>query len=352
MKKIFSLITVVLVFSVSMITVFGKATSQAGTPETLDISERVDDLEKLKNDNISSSGIHLPQSAYTRSNMQFTGGYLYHEDTLTSSDATDMYFFSVPSTKFMTFRINSNNPNYIVELGMVDWEAGIYYPVDVVATPNDGITPIDGVFGGDWALRVYSSGTVGNSYTVAANVQSPTNVVEIQYINADLSRQIVKLTSGEIYQNNINLTKAINNIRNSAVTFNMEDSWPVYPSGTEYYTHDISNGKISTISCGEYYTNEISVKNALWIKLDVGTLWTYTHSIVNNGSTLSFDDVTGQKTPRVFDARDVSGEWGDHYLIYDLDTQKYVDFFSIYNVFFATGGQQITNNTKIFARIE
>ena len=169
---------------------------------------------------------------------------------------------------------------------------------------------------------------------------------------SDLSKQVVELKTGILYLNDMNLTNSINNVQNTEVEFSMEDSWPVYPSGREYYVHDISDGKIKNIYLGEYYTNEISVKNALWIKLDKGTLWTYTHSIVNNSSSLSFYDITGQKTPRRFNDLDVNGEWGDHYLIYDLDKQQYVDFFSIYNIFFSSGAQKITDNTKILTDIK
>ncbi len=305
-----------------------------------------------QNDVLNYSNV-LPKSAYDKSYMQFENGYLSYSDSLTYDDATDMYFFSVPSDKFMTFKITSNNDDYVAEVAIVDWTSGVFYPTGVMVSSNQGIKAVDGISENQsWALYVHSNGTVGDTYQITANVKSPSNVAEVKYITSDLSKQVVELKTGILYLNDMNLTNSINNVQNTEVEFSMEDSWSVYPSGREYYVHDISDGKIKNIYLGEYYTNEISVKNALWIKLDKGTLWTYTHSIVNNSSSLSFYDITGQKTPRRFNDLDVNGEWGDHYLIYDLDKQQYVDFFSIYNIFFSSGAQKITDNTKILTDIK
>lgn len=344
-RKIIALSIATVMLSLSSITVFASSSLNV-TP-----LEDANDFSELKSDSFSE-GIPLPKSAYSRANMQFTSGSLHYSDTLTSDDSTDLYFFSVSSTRFASFTISSSNSNYIAELVSVDWDAGLFYPTGMTISPKQGNKYVNGVTSGDWAFYVHSANTVGDSYTISANVKCPSNVTQVLYISPDFSKQVVKLESGSIYQNNRSLSNIVDSLSYSKVEFEMEDSWPVYPSGTEYYTHDISDGKIKSVSVGEYYTNKISIPNALWVKLDQGTLWTYTHSIVNNGSTLSFEDVTGQKTPRRFNYADVDGTWGDHYLIYDMDSGSYVDFFSVYNIFFATGGQKITDDTKIFATIK
>lgn len=171
----------------------------------------------------------MPKSEQTRSFKEFSGGYLYYQDSLTSEDLDDYYFFSVPSEKFITFKIESSNPNYIVELGKVDWNTGMYYSTSMTTTTSGGIKPVNGLTKGDWAIRVYSTGNVEDSYTVAANVTCPSNVVEVLYIDSDLSKQIVKLSSGDLYQNDIDLNSVVNRMMSVEVAFSREDSEVHFP---------------------------------------------------------------------------------------------------------------------------
>lgn len=349
MKKIFSLLLIMLLFSFTTITAY------ASSPNDVELFDEVEIKGNLVEfDSVMGTGIKLPKNVSARSfsYSDFSGGYLNKADSLTETDVDDYYFFSTSATKFLAFKINSTNANYVVEVGVVNWDNGMYYPTSYQTNPSTGTVWLNGVAAGDYALRVYSTDTVGDSYTVTANALCPSSVSDIYYESADLSLLVVKLNSGAIYQNNINLETQANKVLASPVELCLEDSWPVYPSGTEYYTHDIADGTIRSISAGSFYTNKRSVKNALFVKLGEETLWTYTHSIVNNGSTLSFIDVTGQKTPRRFDYFDVkSGSWGDHYLIYDIDAGRYVDFFSVFNVFFSSGGQVANSNTKIYVTL-
>lgn len=350
MKKIVSLVAVMLLLTFSTITALASPMSEVEQMEGAEVQENLFEFDE---NSVKDTETLVSPNASTRSfnDFDFSGGYLYKTETLTEDDRDDYYFFSVTSTKFLSFKINSPNADYYVELGIMDWNEGIYYATTLKGNTANGSVWVKDVPSGDYALHIYSDGAVGDSYTVAANALGPSSVTGVYFENDDLSTVITRVGSSTIYQNNMNVSNQLNKVLDAPVAFFMEDSWPVYPSGTEYYTHDIDDGKIKSISTGTFYSNKRSVKNALWVKLDVDTLWTYTHSIVNNGSTLSFIDLVGKKTPRRFDSWDVGGQNGDHYLIYDMDTGKYVDFYSIYNVFFASGGQVLKQNSKIFLNI-
>lgn len=350
MKKIVSLVAIMLMLIFNTITALASPMSEIEQTESIEIQE---DLFEFDENSVKDTGTQVYPNASTRSfhDSDFSGGYLHKTETLTEEDIDDYYFFSVTSTKFLSFKINSPNADYHVELGLMDWDEGMYYATTIKGNTAAGSVWVQDVPSGDYALHIYSDGTVGDSYTVAANTLCPSNVTGVYYESDDLSTIVTRVGTSTIYQNNMNVSNQLNSVLNKPVAFFMEDSWPVYPSGTEYYTHDIDDGKIKSVSTGSFYSNMRSIKNALWVKLDVGTLWTYTHSIVNNGSTLSFIDLAGRKTPRRFDSWDVGGEFGDHYLIYDMDTGKYVDFYSLHNVFFASGGQVLKPNSRIFLNI-
>ena len=350
MKKTVSLVAIMLLLIFNTITALASPLNEVEQVESSEIQE---DLIEFDENSVDDVGTLVPSntSTYSFNDSDFSGGYLNKAETLTEDDKDDYYFFSVTSTKFLSFKVNSPNANYYVELGLMDWNEGIYYATTLKGNTADGSVWVKDVPSGDYALHIYSDGTVGDSYTVAANALCPSNVTGVYFESDDLSTIVTRVGSGTIYQNSMNVSNQLNNVLNAPVALFMEDSWPVYPSGTEYYTHDIDDGKVQSISTGTFYINVRTIKNALWVKLDVGTLWTYTHSIVNNGSTLSFIDLAGRKTPRRFDSWDVGGDFGDHYLIYDMDTGKYVDFYSLHNVFFASGGQVLKQNSRIFMTI-
>ena len=343
MKKIVSLVAIMLMLIFNTITALASPLNEIEQTESIEIQE---DLFEFDENSVKDTGTQVYPNASTRSfhDSDFSGGYLHKTETLTEEDIDDYYFFSVTSTKFLSFKINSPNADYHVELGLMDWDEGMYYATTIKGNTAAGSVWVQDVPSGDYALHIYSDGTVGDSYTVAANTLCPSNVTGVYYESDDLSTIVTRVGTSTIYQNNMNVSNQLNSVLNKPVAFFMEDSWPVYPSG-------IDDGKVQSISTGTFYTNVRTIKNALWVKLDVGTLWTYTHSIVNNGSTLSFIDLAGRKTPRRFDSWDVGGDFGDHYLIYDMDTGKYVDFYSLHNVFFASGGQVLKQNSRIFMTI-
>ncbi|MNP63049.1 hypothetical protein D3C76_1583960 [compost metagenome] len=50
----------------------------------------------------------------------------------------------------------------------------------------------------------------------------------------------------------------------------------------------------------------------------------------------SFDDISGRLTPRYLDQEDFDN-WGDHILVYDLNTNKAIDFYSVLNFYYGAG---------------
>ena len=133
----------------------------------------------------------------------------------------------------------------------------------------------------------------------------------------------------------------------SNISYHREDTWPT-ETGQYWVNHNIDSGAIKYL----YYSPNVTTakgnsQNALVIDLGVGTMWTYWQQIVNNNGTggSDFTDLRGLQTPRYFDSTDAQYE---QYLIYDIDTNKYIYFDSLYSDFYTAEHGSFTKSiTKI-----
>jgi len=269
-------------------------------------------------------------------NYNITGTLLNHNDSLTAADPTDFYFFSVSDPRMLIFKIQSANPNYRVDLYQIDWNANTAYPAGLGSTSgNDALA---GIGSGDWAVQVTSTGSVGNAYTIQLNASAPGGANSLMDASATLQSVIWSYPNKDLYMND----SFIANTSNTA-DINPHLKWTrVFENseGGNYQTrtHDIDDVRVSSITTRvNYSSNYASSNNAVLIVLNEGTLFTYSESKFQSsgGYALSFVDLNGRPTPRRFDFIDMAGD--PDILVYDLNTNKVIDFVSNLNYYYAKG---------------
>ncbi|WP_207658760.1 hypothetical protein [Lachnotalea glycerini] len=153
------------------------------------------------------------------------------------------------------------------------------------------------------------------------------------YASLDLQQLVFQYSNGDIYANgqfvlNVNKTSELVWSRE----FNLN-----YPGGGYHHrTHRISSVKVKKIDPRpiRYTSNYASSDYAIIIYLDEGTLFTYADMVYINGGPLisNFADTSGQITPRFLGSFDFTS--GDHSLIFDIATQRVIDFYSGLNYYY------------------
>lgn len=307
----------------------------------------------IENIGISSAGgetMDVSHLLKTRSYMSFEGGVLKYTDSLTASDNSDFYFFSTAQSRLMLFKIISYNSNYVIDLGRVDWNTGVI-TFENVQTSGSDIKPYF-VSAGDWVLYVHSKdGSLGDSYSIMCNVTNPSSVQQIVYYTNDLTTVVIRTTPHNYYYNGKFVPTS--SVYTKEVKWELSEEYPIYDAsnptvpGSGHRYMNISEGQVKSINYGSFVTDRMSIPNALWVELDVGTMWTYNRSEIVGGShTYIQKDIRGLDTPRFFDSIDVEGEdWGRHYLIYNLDSEQYVNMYSVFNPYFYTGGEKLQRSS-------
>lgn len=280
------------------------------------------------------------------SNFNVTGDLMSFNDSLTAADPSDFWFFSVPSNRSILTQIRSTNSNYRVDLYSIDWSTG-------TATP----TPFGGKAGeikfatdlgaGDWGLRVTSTGTVGDSYSIHANMANPSVIpdpnnpaktAKLTSYSENLISAVMEYPNGDITVNGLKVgnTSSVSNIN---AHLDWYRTYTFSNSGAHSsLNHDISDVKIKSVTIPFKYTSQyVNSDNAVFIVLDKETLFTSFRSefVSGVGSWSTFDDVSGRKTPRRLDEIDMAGD--PDLLVYDLDKKKVIDFASSLNYWYAKG---------------
>lgn len=198
---------------------------------------------------------------------------------------------------------------------------------------------------GDWALRVYSADTLGDDYTVNMNATNPPNAVTVYSTSASLHYAVLGYENGNILLNGSHIANKEENNLNWEREYYFS-----YDRNYNQRTHEISDVKIQGISSPvRYSSNYARSDKALLIQLDEGTLFTYHYSAFRSGPPTqrvsTYVDTLGKTTPRRLDAEDLMID--NHILVYDLITQKTIDFLSILNYYYANGIEPESNITEL-----
>ncbi|WP_067839112.1 hypothetical protein [Amphibacillus sediminis] len=270
-----------------------------------------------------------------------------YSDSLTESDPDDWWFFSVDSDRSILFQLDSAISDYYVQLYLIDWSTGTAYPTALGGQAGQTIAH-SSLPEGDWALRVFSEGTVGDAYTLRMNASNPEGASGVISSSTSLQYLVLSYPNGDIYVNGSYLANQTGN--NSHLDWErvFMFSWD---GNYNQRTHSISSVKIRNISAPvSYQSNYAKSDNAIMLYLDIDTLFMHHESYFRSGPPTqyesSFVDTLGKVTPRRLDQDDLTN-WGDHILIYDLNTNKSIDFFSVLNFYYASGAEPIPTITYL-----
>lgn len=277
--------------------------------------------------------------------------YLVHDDrfifnsSLTENDPDDMFFFQVESDRTIITDLISDNSEYLVQLYMVDWENGVAYETNLKEKANNRIV-YNKLPEGDWALRITSTKQIGDDYTIKMNASNPSGASFIYAATPSIQHILLGYPNNDIFANGnfILNTEKVNSHLNWEREFYF--GWD---GNYNRRKHSISHVHYSSISTPvSYQSSYASSDNAVLIYLKQETLFTYFESYFRSDPPTqyeqSFIDTIGKKTPRRLDEDDLMN-WGDHILIYDLDNQETIDFFSILNYYYASGTEAIPTIT-------
>ncbi|WP_153463941.1 MULTISPECIES: hypothetical protein [Sediminibacillus] len=292
------------------------------------------------------SGISIEKPDFSvSSNFDVSGDRMNFNDSLTSSDPDDFWFFSIPSDRSILFEIETENPDYIVELYQIDWETGTAYPTSIGGYANQ-LVANNQITSGDWALRVYSSNTLEDTYTIKMNATNPNGAESVYSTSDSLLYAVLGYPNGDIYSNGV-FVAAIGR-ENTQLDWEREFYF-AWDGNYNQRQHSISDVNIKSISAPVSYTaSYASSNNAILLYLDEGSLFTHHVSSFRSGPPTQYDssfvDTIGKTTPRRLDTDDLTN-WGDHILVFDLNTGESIDFFSVLNYYYASGAESIPTIT-------
>ncbi|MEK5506619.1 MULTISPECIES: hypothetical protein [unclassified Paenibacillus] len=276
------------------------------------------------------------------SNFNVNGDLMSFEDSLTTADPTDFWFFNVPTDRSILAQIKSSNPNYRFDLYSIDWSTGTASLTGFGGKASELKFATD-LKAGDWGLRVTSTGTVGESYSIHMNAASPADTpingktAKLTSYSNNLLYTVIEYPNGDIKVNGTQIANTT--VANPNLEWSREFN---FSSGGSYSSrsHNVSDVRIKSITTPVKYTsNYASSDNAVLIVLNADTLFTYFESAYSSGNppyhSSSFVDTSGRTTPRRLDIIDMAGD--PDILVYDLDTKKVIDFVSNLNYYYAKG---------------
>lgn len=257
---------------------------------------------------------------------------------LNENNPDDMYFFSTSSDRTLITRILSGNSQYYLKLYVVNWDTGEAQPTNI-AMDAGNLVLLKELPAGDYMIRVYSEGTMGDSYNIQLNAKNPSNYTSVKSITSNLQSFVAEYADGSVYANGTLLYNT--STKTSSLSWERVFYFS-YGDGYNQRTHSISSVKVKSVSDPVTYRSSYASSNsAVMVYLDTGTLFMHHVSAYRTGVGYedSFLDTLGKKTPRRLDADDQN--YGDHILIVDLKTGKAIDFFSVLNYYYASGVESL-----------
>lgn len=271
-------------------------------------------------------------------------------NTLSADNAYDIALFTITSPKNAVVRFDSDNADCAATLCYADMTAGTLTMTNFSVAAN--AVKIVEIPEGDYAFYIHSSeGSADNTYSFYINATNPSGAIKgVRECSDDLQYVAFEYNNGDIYSNG---KYALGSSYIGKVTSEFDWERKFDNSTGDGYRHigmNVYNVIPAEISGPTYYSSSYaSSDNVMLIKCDVGTCWAFDQSYrMNNEYIIPFTmvDVFGRKTPRLLDKADSDGEYSDfyHYLVYDINTGKTIDFFSPLNYYYATGAEEWPKN--------
>jgi len=260
-----------------------------------------------------------------------------------TDDEKEMYHrFTLSSRQMIFAELKTNNVNYRMELVKFDPSTNVEIPFSPakIVLPNQ--TQLDkimiGAFdAGDYAWKVSSVGTVGDSYTILMNATLTgafENTIAWHRLSSDYKKIIHLGHDNHIYTNGKR-----HNINYSNYSFSRSRTWPTYPTGYMHWeisvkVNEVQNESYHSIGRFSYYETGSNFvrrdfENCLFIEVGIGTRidMFFQDTTVNPPIRMNFTDGFGRLTPRPLDSSDFINR-RPNYLVYNLDTDSLVTFYS------------------------
>ena len=270
-----------------------------------------------------------------------SASYFGNTTSLTSTSSQNYYTFSVSTARYMVLGLSSTNTSYYVQLYQYQSSSSSYAATNVIFTAGHTYTlaslPI-----GSYFLVVYSTGTVGDSYTIAMNASNPANPSNVFY--SSFSNMVCDY-SGNLYTNGTAILA--NNVENgTALDWRKSEdhSDGGYDEGLDQIIDLVHTDSSKSILHVTYSSKYASSNNALLIPIGSGTIWSFQHIYLDPKGIKSqtFTDIWGNQTPITLSAAILSVHPG--YLVFDLATCKSIDFYSSLNYHYGYQGDTPTIN--------
>ena len=252
----------------------------------------------------------------------------FNRTSILTKNNEDFYAFSTNGGNTYLFELDSTNSNYAVMLCTWNKDTGVVYATGIYAfagTPYAHRLPA-----GDYAWYVFSdNGTFGQAYTLMVNGSLPYDTSDCITVSPDYM-YTYSLISGELYRNMVKFNEPYQFSYNLHITGNHVFNYQI----GLYNPNLTSVHKIGSFTYvdGDRNNAVITIPRAIMFNVGEGSLWSqlffYTVLDYDGVPILRRDvkDQIGRDTPRYLDSYDMSR--GPHYLIYDMDTHRWVSFLS------------------------
>lgn len=266
-----------------------------------------------------------------------SGSYFSNITSLTTDNPQNYYLFSVSSDRYMALGFTTGNAKYDVQLYQYQVSTKTYLPTNVVLKANQTYTLHD-LPAGSYLLDVFSAGTVGDNYTIAMNSANPANPTYVY--RASFSDMLCGYSDGLYNNGSVVYKDGTSNsnldwIRNDYFSWSGENSGD-YKRTQQIYSAAVNKSRKIQLAIN-YKSDYVNADNVILIPLDVGTGFLYRYSSFQNNQMVinTWTDVYGKQTPRTLDTSDI--ERNPQYLVYDLDSNKAIDFYTDLNYFYYSG---------------
>lgn len=259
------------------------------------------------------------------------------------TDEMHLLQFQVASTKVLFSQFEATNSEYAFALysiasdGTLVQETNYYFPNSAIKL----VLPA-----GRYAFVIQNAGTTfGNSYTVRINTSTPgdnvtaAGIYKIQPNYSSIIALVTRDGSDYVYCNGSYIAN-VNSPSNLDWERVLDLKWG--NGSWNYNKHEVYNVNIKDISFpGTYTSDYVNSSNAVVIFLNPGTGYMYNESKYSEYSgerVFHFRDPFGNTTPRTLDSYDIATY--QCWLIYDLNKESSIDFWSSLNWYYATGTEE------------
>lgn len=306
-------------------------------------------------------------SPYAIGELQYAMGTVV--DTIEANDSLDVICFNVSEKRYFQMNFRANSLDYRVYIGKLNFDTmeittmtGALTPGSVISTQLPTLAPNE-----CYTFLVTSIAEFEQMYQIDYNFTTPVSYgtkIGCSGINSTYMT-VVNYETGNIYvDGQLKLTMSNNN-----PLFEYSDDYSFYwPGGYKKCSVSITDtilAPISTTDSGNLAGNVVgpynyssqgiysspSVSSAvIFIPVYRNSLIKVFRSIYQSGVNTvydsTFEDHLGKRTPRRLDASDIPN-YSNHYLVYDLKTDKVIDWYSVYNGIYIYGYEEeplIDNN--------